>query len=54
MKKQYTTPKSKVVSVRPSAIICVSVTFGSGSTEVMHTKDVNGIENENEYKGYRF
>lgn len=38
MKKQYTTPEVKIFKLNPSEIVCASAGFGSGGTDVMHTK----------------
>lgn len=38
MKKQYTTPEVNVVKVKPSEIICTSVSFGDGETTIMRAR----------------
>ena len=46
MKKQYTTPKLKVVGVNSFAMICASVGFGNGGTDIMYGKGRDGFDDE--------
>ena len=48
MKKQYTTPEIKVVNIDAIDIICASVDFGMGSTNIMNARDVDF---DNDYDG---
>lgn len=46
MKKQYTTPEVEIQKVHTSEIICTSVNFGDGETTVMHSKQWEGLADD--------
>lgn len=48
MKKQYTTPKMKVINAPSADIICTSTGFGDGTTDTMHSKGIYGLDDEDD------
>ena len=44
MKKQYTTPEVEITMVNSTEVICTSVVFGDGETDVMLSREFGDFE----------